>query len=208
VSTIKSWWLILAFVSGIAIAMMAEELRLNWRDNRLELSAPRVHFLGGKPLELLHNAAKVPFNFNVTLWSGSKNHIYARSFDRFVISYDLWEEKFKVVKTQSPVATVEHLTAEAAERWCQDQMAVPLPGVSGSEPLWIRLEIRAEDGKDGGVFGRGGRGSVSDAGISLSSLIEIFSRPAQQQSHWGPYEVGPFTIDELKRVDRNARRGS
>lgn len=202
---IKSWWLILAFVGGIAFAMMAEELRLNWRNNRLELSAPRVHFLAGKPLDLLHNAAQVPFDFNVTLWSGNRTHIYAQKFDRFVISYDLWEEKFKVVKTQSPVAQADKLTMAAAEDWCKDHMSMELPGISDSEPLWIKLEIRAEDGKDRGLFGRGGRGSVSDAGISLSSLIEIFSRPAQQQSHWGPYDVGPFTISELKR---SIHRGS
>jgi hypothetical protein len=194
-----------AFVGGIAFAMMAEELRLNWRNNRLELSAPHVHFLAGKPLDLLHNAASVPFDFSVILWSGNRNHFYSKNFERFVISYDLWDEKFKVVKTQSPVGKIEHLTTTAAESWCFDQMSTDLTGVGGSEPLWVRLEIRAEDGKDGGLFGRGGRGSVSEAGISLSNLIELFSRPAQQQSHWGPYEIGPFTVDELKR---SIRRGS
>jgi len=202
VQAIKSWWFILAFLSGLAFAMVAEELSISWRNDRLELSAPRVHFLKGKPLELLHNAASVPFNFNVTLLSGNHDHIYARNFDRFVISYDLWEEKFKVVKTQSPIARIENLTSEAAETWCVDRMGLDASGISGSEPLWVRLEIRAEDSKDGGLFGRGARGSVSDSGISLSSLIEIFSRPAQQQSHWGPYEFGPFTVDELKRSIR------
>jgi len=124
VQAIKSWWFILAFVCGLAFAMVAEELTVHWRDNRLELAAPRVHFLKGKPLELLHNAASVPFNFNVTLWSQNRSHIYARNFESFVISYDLWEEKFKVVKTQSPVATVGNLTAEAAEAWCMRQMDV------------------------------------------------------------------------------------
>jgi hypothetical protein len=204
VKAIKSWWFILAFLSGLAFAMVAEELSINWRNNRLELAAPRVHFLKGKPLELLHNAASVPFNFNVTLWSQNKQHIYARNFDTFVISYSLWEEKFKVVKTLSPVASMEHMTADAAEAWCLHQMDLEAPGVGGSDPLWVRLEIRAEDGRDGGLFGRG-RGSVSESGLSLSNLIEIFSRPAQQQSHWGPYDFGPFTVDELKR---NNRRGS
>ena len=68
---IKSWWLIVAFLSGFALAMWPRSLILNWRDNRLEFSAPRVHFLRGKPLELLHNAAPVPFDFQVTLWSGN-----------------------------------------------------------------------------------------------------------------------------------------
>ena len=47
----------------------------------------------------------------------------------------------------------------------------------------MRLEIRAEDGKDGPLFGRGG--SVSDSGISLTSLIEIFSQPARSSSRTG-----------------------
>lgn len=203
--TIKTWWLILAFVSGFAFAMMAEELRLNWRDNRLELSAPKVHFLGGRPLELLHNAAAVPFNFNVTLWSGTRTHVYSQHLDRFVVSYDLWKERFKVVKTQSPQKTIENLTQFDAESWCFAQMSPEVPGIGGAEPLWLRVEIRAEDGKDSPLFARGARGSVSESGISLSSLIEIFSRPPQQQSHWGPYDVGPFTLDEIKQ---SFRRGS
>ncbi len=201
---IKTWWLIIAFVSGFAFAMMAEELRLNWRDNRLELSAPTVHFLGGRPLELLHNAAVVRFNFNVTLWSGTHAHIYSQHLDQFAVSYDLWKEKFRVTKTQSPMRTIENLSQKEAEGWCFSQMSPEVPGINGSEPLWIRVEIRAEDGKDAPLFGRGAS-SVSESGISLSSLIEIFSKPAQQQSHWGPYEVGPFTLNEIKQ---SFRRGS
>ena len=76
-----------------------------------------------------------------------------------------------------------------AEAWCWDQMSLSIaPASAGSEPFWARLEIRAEDGKDGPLFGRG---SISESGISLTSLIELFSRPrAAQQSHWGPYELG------------------
>ena len=36
------------------------------------------------------------------------------------------------------------------------------------------LDIRAEDGKDGPLFGRG---RIAESGISLTSLIELFSRP-------------------------------
>jgi hypothetical protein len=205
-STIKSWWLVAAFLSGFALAMWAEELVLNWRDNRVEFSAPRVHFISGKPLEMLHNAAPVPFDFLFTVSSGTRIHVFQRIPDRFVISYDLWEEKFKVVKTQSPRGMKDHLTANAAEAWCFEQMSagLNLSGLGETEPFWARLEIRAQDdGKEGPLFGRG---RVSESGISLTSLIELFSRPAQsQQTHWGPYEAGPFTLEELKR-SRN--RGS
>ena len=53
--TIKTWWLILAFVSGFGLAMWAEDLALNWRNNYLEFSAPHMHFLTGKPLERLQH---------------------------------------------------------------------------------------------------------------------------------------------------------
>jgi hypothetical protein len=204
--TIKSWWLIVAFLSGFALAMFAEELVLTWREDRLQFSAPRVHFIGGRPLDLLHNAASVPFDFQLTIASGTRTHEFRKITDRFVISYDLWEEKFRVVKTQSPRKAADHLTSLAAESWCwqqiSDQTSDGLHALGEKEPFWARLEIRAEDGKDGPLFGR----PLTDAGISLTSLIELFSRPPQsQQSHWGPYEAGPFTLDELRHAPR---RGS
>jgi hypothetical protein len=197
VRTIKSWWLVLAFLSGFALAMAAEELILNTHDNRLEFSAPRLHFLAGKPLEALHNAAPVSFDFQATLWSGTRTHIFRRTAERFVVSYDLWEEKFSVTKLQAPRKSVSHLLAKAAESWCVEQMSMDLTGLDSGDPLWARLEVRAQDGRTGGsVFGRG---NISDSGISLTSLIEIFSRPAQStQSHWS-LDAGPFTLDDLKR---------
>jgi hypothetical protein len=160
-----------------------------------------VHFLGGRPLELLHNAAPVPFDFQVTLSSGTRTHVFQKLTDRFVVSYDLWEQKFRVIKTQSPVKRIEHLSAVDAEKWCWQQMSMDVSGIGAAEPLWTRFEIRAEDAKDGPLFG----GSINDSGISLARLIELFSRPPAQQSHWGPFDDGPFTLDDVKR---GMRRGS
>ena len=194
---LRTWWLILAFVSGFALAMVTEELILNWHENRIEFTAPRLHFLTGKPLEALHNGAPVPFDFQITLWSGTRNHVFRRTAGRFVVSYDLWEEKFSVARIQEPRKIISHLTAVRAEAWCLEQMPLEVAGVGDSEPLWARLEIRAQDGKEPGpLFGRG---SLNDSGISLASLIEIFSRPAQaQQSHW-TVDAGPLTLDDVKR---------
>jgi hypothetical protein len=195
--TIKGWWLILAFLSGFALAMMAEELILNWRDNRLEFAAPRVHFLAGKPLEKLHDGAPVPFDFQITLSSGTRSHVFGRLAERFVVSYDLWEEKFSVTKLQAPRKTAAHLTGPAAEAWCLSQMPMELSGLGDAERFWARLEIRAQDGRDSGpLFGRG---KIGESGLSLTSLIEIFSRPAQaDQAHW-ILDAGPLTLEELKR---------
>lgn len=196
--TIKTWWVIVAFLSGLAVAMAAEELMLSTQDSRLEFAAPRLHFLVGKPLERLRNAAEVPFDFKITVWSGTRSHVLRETQDRFVVSYDLFEETFSVTKLLPSRRTARHLTNAAAEAWCLRQMAMDMTGVNPNAPLWARLEIRAEDAKEGGLpFGRG---NITDSGISLTGLIEILSRPAATtQPHW-QVEAGPVTLDELRRV--------
>lgn len=198
VRTIKPWWVIAAFLSGLAVALAAEELILSTQESRLEFAAPRLHFLVGKPLERLRNASEVPFDFKITLWSGNRGHVLRDAANRFVVSYDLWEEKFSVTNLVTPRRTARHLTDTAAEAWCLHEMSMDLTGVPANERLWARLEIRAEDRKEGGLpFGRG---NITDSGISLTSLVEIFSRPAATtQPHW-TVETGPVTLDELRRM--------
>ena len=77
------------------------------------------------------------------------------------------------------------------------QMSMDLSGLPGSEPFWARLEIRAENpAREGGLFGRG---NISESGISLASLIDIFSRPPQaEQPHW-TLTSPRLTLDELRR---------
>jgi len=194
--TIKLWWVIATFLSGVAVAMWAEELSLSTQDNRLEFAAPRLHFLVGKPLERLRNAAEVSFAFHITLFSGNQTHKLQETASRFVVSYDLWEEKFSVTKLANPRRTARNLADTAAEAWCLREMSMDVTGVGAKEPLWARLEIRAEDSKDGGLpFGRG---NITDSGISLTSLIDIFNRPpAVTQTHFN-VETGPVTLDELR----------
>jgi len=195
---IKSWWLILAFLSGLALAMLAEDLILDSRENRLEFSAPRLHFLTGKPLQRLRDAAEVPFDFQITLWSGSRNHVFTRHLELFVVSFDVWEETFSVNKVQLPHKSANHLSAQAAETWCVEQMTIAdLTGLAPAEPLWARLEVRAQDGtKDNSALF--GRSAITDSGISLNNLVEIFSRPPPApQAHWS-LETGPVTLESLR----------
>jgi len=194
--TIKTWWVIAAFISGLAFALAAEDLILSTQDNRLEFAAPRLHFLVGKPLERLRNAAEVSFAFHITLFSGNQTHKLKETASRFVVSYDLFEETFSVTKLVTPRRTARHLTNISAEAWCLREMSMDVSGVGVKEPLWARLEIRAEDTKDGGLpFGRG---NITDSGISLTSLIDIFNRPpAVTQAHFN-VETGPVTLDELR----------
>jgi len=204
--TIKGWWLIAAFLSGLAFAMWAEELILSARQDRVEFSAPRVHFLSGKPLERMRNSDQVQYLIRATIWSGSKAHIFRDIVGRFVVSYDLYEEKYSVTKLEPTRKRADRLMTDVGtEAWCLQEMTMDLTGVGGTEQLWARLDIRALDPKDGGsLFGKD---NITDSGISLTTvtakMIDLLSRPAQSsQPHWGPFEAGPLTLDELRRAQR------
>jgi hypothetical protein len=195
--SIRAWWLVAAFLSGMVLAMTVEELILSAHDNRLEFSTP-VHFLNPQLLARLHNAAEVPFVIQTKLFSGRSNNLYRQAEDRFVVSFDLWEEKYSVVALQTPRKSKAHLTAADAEKWCLNQMALDTTGLSSSEPIWTLLDIRAEEPvRDGGLFGRG---NIGESGISLTPLIEVFSKPARsQQPHW-TFKRGPETLDQVTRT--------
>jgi hypothetical protein len=200
--SIKIWWLATAFLSGLSLAMFAEELIQRAQDNRLHFSAPRVHFLSGRPLEHLHNAAPVPFDIQVTVWSGTHDNVFRKSAARFIISYDLFEDSFSVSKIvpqkQGPAQskTSRSMTAVQAEAWCLEEMTQDMSGINPTQPLWTRVDIRAEDEKEARLFGRD---SVSASGISLTGLIEKLSLPPKTaQPHW-TLEAGPITWDQLRR---------
>ncbi len=201
--TIKTWWLVAAFVSGFGLAMWAEDLALNWRNNYIEFSAPHMHFLTGKPLERLQHGAQVPFDFKLSLYSGTKSHLFRQLAERFLVSYDVWGETFSVVKTQSPISRVTHLDAADAEAWCLKQMPVNPSGIDDKETLWARVEVRVP--ASAGVANPFGKDTITESGINLTGLIELFSRPpAAAQPHW-LLDAGPLTLEEVKRGNR---RGS
>lgn len=201
-AVIKPWWVAVTFLSGLAVAVVTENLMLEHRNHRLEFAAPRTDFFAGQPTSRLRNAAAVPFIIRTTLWSGNKNHVFATETDRFVVSFDIWAEKpdeaYSVVMTTAPGKRAAHLSAKAAQAWCLSQMGLDTTGLSGSEPLWAQLQIQAEEpAREGSILG----GSVNSSGISLiAPLIDIFSRPPGSQPRWTLDYPPAFTLDELRHT--------
>jgi hypothetical protein len=203
VRTIKTWWLVAAFVSGFGLAMWAESLDLHWRNNFIEFTAPHMHFLTGKPLERLQHGVQVPFDFKISLYSGTKSHLFSQLAERFLVSYDVWGETFSVVKTQSPRSNITHLDAAGAEAWCLKQMTMNPVGLDDTEKFWARVEVRVPpDPRSASPFGRD---SISESGINLTGLIDLFSRPPASTQFHSMSEAGPWTLEEVKR---GSRRGS
>jgi hypothetical protein len=155
----------------------------------VRVTAPGVHFLTGESLSLLHDGAAVPFDFQLIIASGTKNNVVARSLERFTVSYDVWEEKFSVVRVRDFRRSGMRLSAGSAESWCLDNIFIPAGSLPAGQQLWARLEIRSAESKESLPAG---------SGINLATLIEIFSRPSRpQQDRWS-LESAPFQLADLK----------
>jgi hypothetical protein len=179
-------------VSAACLGVLAQDLVLRRAGDELRVAAPRLHFLTGKPLERMRNGAAVTYDMQVTILPDNRQVILRRGFERFVISYDLWEEKFSVTRVRSARATAAHLTAEAAEAWCLDHIAVPATGLSTDRPVYVRLDVRAVEQKDL-------RRYEDEDTLSLGRLIDLFSRAGTPPpgTSWRA-EAGPIQLQNVK----------
>jgi hypothetical protein len=156
----------------------------------IRVTAPHLHFLVGKSLERLQDGAQVPFDFQLSVSAGARSAVVARAVERFTVSYDVWQQKFSVVRLRdfrkSPL-----LSSAAAEAWCIENILVPAGAVPADKDLWAHLEIRSVEQHDQ-------PSAWSNSGISVTTLIELFSRPARpQQDRWS-LETAPFRLADLQ----------
>jgi len=169
-----------------------EELVPRRAGDHIRVIAPRLHFLTGKSLQRLHDGAIVPFDFQLSVASGAKSNVVERTFERFTVSYDVWEEKFSVVRPRDFRKSASNLSANAAESWCLENLLARASSVLGGRELWARLEVRSAEPKEPTSF------PYADPGISITTLIGIFSRPPRPaQDHWA-FESAAFRLADLK----------
>ena len=197
----RQWWLLAGFGTTLLVGLAAPALQVCVDGDDLRIAAPpQFRFLAGKPLEKLKDGATLVFLAQLSLSTEVNAPAIRRAVDRFVVSYDVWEEKFSVTSTAFQKATASHLSSTAAEAWCLDHLALGIDGIARDKPLWIKLELRAEDARDQAAV-------VGESGINLTRLIEVFSNPARaQQMRWEAI-AGPVRIEDLKKERRSQRSG-
>lgn len=173
------------------MSVSSQQLVIRRNGDVLRIAAPRLHFLSGKSLERLHDGAALPFDFQLSVAAGAKNNVVERTFERFIVSYDVWEEKFSVVRLRDYRKSAPGLTAASAEAWCLENILARTSALPPDKELWARLEVRSAEPKEAAsVF--------ADPGISLTTLIGIFSRPPRPaQDHW-VLESTAFRLADLK----------
>jgi hypothetical protein len=176
---------------SVAMSVASDELVPRRSGDHVRVIAPRLHFLTGKSLQRLHDGAIVPFDFQLSIAAGSKTSVVERAFERFTVSYDVWEEKFSVVRPRDFRKSASNLSANAAEAWCLENLLARVAAL-GDRELWARLEVRSAEPKERSSF------PYSDPGISITTLIGIFSRPPRPaQDHWA-FDSAAFHLADVK----------
>lgn len=186
-------WLLASLTFGVSRGAYSSlaVLSASYDGDSIHVGARDLHFLSGKPLERLKDGLTVVFLSQLTVSTDGNRTAFRRLPERFVVSYDLWGEKFSVARLSGMPRTISHLSAPAAEAWCLDSMVVSAAGLDPQRPFWLRLEMRAADPKDEA-------GVVGEPGINITRLIELFSRrPRAEQPHW-TLEAGPLRLTDLR----------
>ncbi len=183
-------------LASLPVSAQTPSLSVERRGNQLHLVAPQFHFLVGKPLERLNNGASVTYVLMAALTAGSTTS--ARQQERFILSYDLWEEKFSVVQAGPSGRSASHLTAAAAEAWCLDSLHLPLPVLSPDKSFVVRLDCTYVDSDSGG-----GEGS---SGLTLAGLIDVFSRKKHEEPLRWEAISGPLRLGDMKQKPNGSRR--
>jgi hypothetical protein len=177
----------------LGLSASSEDLFVRRFADQIRVLAPRLHFLSGKSLERLRDGVTVPFDFQLRIAAGLKNNFVGQpAVERFSISYDVWEERFRVVRLRDFRKSAAGLSAIAAESWCLDNLFVPSAGLPADKELWARLDIRTAEPKEQAS-------SNADSGISIPALIQLLSRPPRpQQDHW-TLESASFHLADVKQ---------
>jgi hypothetical protein len=167
-------------LAGLALPLLiahAGTLDVVFDGDTLRPVMPDLHFLTGRSLERLKDARTVVLLSQITLLREDRVTPFRRAPQRFYVSYDIWEGRFKVTIPGATPESRPGLTAAQAEAWCMENMVVSALGVPPDQDFWMRFELRTADPKDMASI-------VSESGISISALIELFSRKPDGEPHW------------------------
>ena len=179
----------MALASALSVRLDAQSPTVGQTADAMIVHAPGMGFIKGEPLARLKDGRSLRVDLELSVMPGPGGAATTRTRRTFVLSYDLWEERFAVSLVGPPPKSVANLTQAAAETWCIDQLTVPftaLGRLGRDAPLWIRLESRIVDSE----------APVSDgeSGLTLRSLIDAFSKRPRSNEWTHFVEAGPLRI--------------
>jgi len=180
--------LMATLILGVRADLFGQSLRARIEGDRLRVVAEGARFLSGDALRKLHDGVPVSYVFRLSAHTSRLGSTMAKSEFRFVISYDIFEEKFQVSRVRPTGRVLSHLTAATAEAAFIEGLELPLKSI-GMATFWLRLEYQAEESAS----------NDSESTVSLGGLVEIFSRTTTREPTRGVLEAGPLRVPDLPR---------
>jgi hypothetical protein len=194
-------WLLAGVALPLSLARAQEAIQVLYDGEGIRPVAPNLHFLTGKALQRLKDADTVVYVATLKLFTVDQMLPFRERPGRFAVSYDILEEKFKAVITESAERSKAGMTASQAETWCLDSLAISAAGLAPDRPFFLRLEMRAAGPKE--EFSN----VMADP---FRAVVEMLSRKAGPgEQHWGPFESNPRRLSDLVRptTGQGARSG-
>ena len=185
-SSLRVALVLLALV--LSATMAAQAITVRRTGDTMAVRAPTFTFVKGEALARLKDGRSVRVDLSLAVLAKAGAAHVTQVRQTFVLSYDLWEERFAAAILGSPARSAAYLSAAAAEAWCLEQLTVPVStmGALANAPFWVRLEYRIEDGAT-----RPATGGVAD---TLQGLIDALSRKGKAGELSHSIEAGPFRL--------------
>ena len=182
----------LVLVMAVTLASLdarlgSQSMTVTTRGGEVGVQAPGFRFIAGQPLARLKNGLAVRVELQMRVLAGPGAGTAASEIRQiFVLSYDLWEERFAATVSGAGSRSMSHLTAAAAEAWCIEQLTVPVSGLGSlrTQLFWIRLESKIIDGESDGR---------DSEGLTLRGIIDTLSRRQASETSRST-EGGPFRV--------------
>lgn len=169
----------------------AQSVSLVRNGNAIAFRAPAFDFIKGEPLDRLKDGQSVHIDLELDVLPGPGGAAAAQGRQTYVLSYDLWEERFAVTQSGTLGRSAAYLTSSAAEDWCLEHLTVPVSALGrlGRElPFWVRLGYRVREVETGEASG------ATD--FTLKGLIEALSRRRKNAPLTHSIEAGPFRLPQ------------
>jgi hypothetical protein len=172
------------------LALVAQSFDVRAVADMLQLRGSSLGLIEGHVAEHLKDGRSVRADVEVTVLEKPRGGTVAHGQYSFILSYDLWEQRFAVTRTGTPPRSISHLTARSAEAWCLENMTVPLASLgrfAHDVPFWIRIDYRVQDRAPAESPG-------DDSTLGLRTLIDLLSRRKPDEMPVRSLEAGPFRV--------------
>jgi hypothetical protein len=182
--------LLLALLACAALAppLAAQSLTVRAAGDMLQFRGTGLRLIQGVVADHLKNGRSVRVDFEMTILDKARGAAVTQSRQAFVLSFDLWEQRYAVTRTGAAPRSISHLTLLDAESWCLENMALPVAALgrfARDLPFWVRVEYRVQDEPPP---------AGAEPTFTLRTLIEALSRRRPEEALQRAFEVGPFRI--------------